>query len=365
VTTSLALGHVAVEARSEQLSPRYIEEASLLIGKEKSEYPLSPRDSQAGAQANIQSSQETVPAGFKMAKPARSPSSGIRRLLQERGPTISIVTPSFNQAEFLEATIDSILSQGYPRLEYAIIDGGSTDASLDIIKKYERHLTFWCSERDGGQYFAIQKGLARSMGEVMSWLNSDDKLVPHSLEYLALVFMLYPDIRWVSGRHGSILQSGAEEIGARATPLSREHYLREGFDNPFIQQEGTFWRRSLWHDAGGALDLKFSLAGDMDLWRRFFRHAALHRIDLPIGLFRVHPAQRSQLLQVQYYREAEDATREELALIQQGAFTQMIPAPPVLSESDILEAAERFVVGGGHAVQIFIKDLLQSPHTPR
>jgi glycosyltransferase involved in cell wall biosynthesis len=93
-------------------------------------------------------------------------------------PKISIITPSFNQAQFLDATVQSILSQNYPNLEYIIIDGGSTDGSLEIIKKYEKHLHFWCSEPDAGQYDAINKGFAHSTGEIMAWLNSDDMYCP-------------------------------------------------------------------------------------------------------------------------------------------------------------------------------------------
>src|SRR5579859_3708649 len=100
-------------------------------------------------------------------------------------PRISIVTPSFNQRAFLEETIRSVLDQRYPNLEYVIIDGGSTDGSVDIIRKYERHLAFWVSEPDGGQYDAINKGFAHTTGELLGWLNADDKYLPWSFSTLA------------------------------------------------------------------------------------------------------------------------------------------------------------------------------------
>src|SRR5215470_7311361 len=109
-------------------------------------------------------------------------------------PRISIVTPSFNQARFLEATIRSVLDQRYDNLEYIVVDGGSTDGSVEIIKRYADRLAFWCSEADGGHGNALNKGLRRATGEIMAWLNSDDIYWPWTLAAVAEIFEAHPDV---------------------------------------------------------------------------------------------------------------------------------------------------------------------------
>jgi hypothetical protein len=338
VPLPLAIGRVAMEGESAKHSVRYISEALSLIRKEKRQWPLSDSDHEPGLKVTLHSTSNPLPsAGQSPVKAPRLLSAQYTQLLNMSGPTISLVMPSLNQAIFLEQALDSILSQGYPHLELIIIDGGSTDHSLEIIKKYERYLKHWCSEKDEGQYFAIQKGFDLSSGEVMGWLNSDDKLAPRALSWLGLIFLAFPQIRWVTGCAGTIHESGLEDSAQRPKQYSRESYLMRGFDNPFIQQEGTFWRRSLWQDAGGALDLRYSLAADMELWRRFFRFSQLCSVDFALGLFRVQPQQRSQLSRMQYYREAENVSREEIYLVQQGIYPEMLPALEPLTEDVILQ----------------------------
>ncbi len=113
-------------------------------------------------------------------------------------PRISIVTPSYNQGQFIEDTIQSILIQEYPDLEFIIIDGGSTDNSVEIIKKYENNLTFWVSESDGGQYDAINRGFSKTTGEIMAWLNSDDKYTPWTFSVVGDIFRTHPEVEWVT-----------------------------------------------------------------------------------------------------------------------------------------------------------------------
>src|SRR5262245_54842718 len=117
-----------------------------------------------------------------------------------RFPRISIVTPSYNQAPYLHQTIDSVLSQGYPNLEYIVIDGGSTDGSVDSIRRYEKHLAYWASERDRGQTHAINKGFKRATGEVHAYLNSDDYYLPETLATVARAVRMRPDVDLIHGR---------------------------------------------------------------------------------------------------------------------------------------------------------------------
>ncbi len=342
VPITLGGGSIVVDADSEKYSLRYMNEALMIMRREKREKPISFDDTQPGPRISFGPASEGEQAnGQKKVRSAKSLPATYDQLVRERGPTITLVMPSFNQAQFLEQAIDSILSQGYPHLEFIIIDGGSTDGSVDIIKRYDRYLTHWCSQKDDGHYFAVQKGFDLSRGEVMGWLNSDDKLAPQALSWLGLVFLAFPAIRWVTGCSGTIHESGLETSEPSAHLYSRASYLSEGYHDPFIQQEGTFWRRSLWEEAGGALDLRYSLAADMELWRRFFRFSQLCSVDFTLGLFRVQPQQRSQIARAEYDREAESAMREELYLIQKGIYPEMLPALELLTEEMIIQAAER------------------------
>ena len=198
-------------------------------------------------------------------------------------PKISIVTPSFNQAEFLEAAIQSILKQEYPNIEYIIIDGGSTDGSVEIIKKYQKYLHFWCSEPDAGQYDAINKGFAHATGDIMAWLNSDDMYCPWALKTVASIMSQLSQVEWLTTLSPVFWDwdGFCYAVGSIAG-YSKQAYL-DGFYLPYqyktalgwIQQESTFWRRSLWQKVGGSIATEFKLAGDFDLWCRFYCHADL------------------------------------------------------------------------------------------
>ncbi len=226
---------------------------------------------------------------------------------------ISIVTPSFNQAQFLEETIDSILSQNYPNLEYIIMDGGSNDGSVEIIKKYEKYLSYWQSKPDGGQYRAIEDGLNRSTGEILAWLNSDDKLQPNSLFKVANLFKEYPHIEWICGRPTYLNSSGDIIAIHPSMPVwNRDKFLQKKYDDPFIQQESTFWKRSLWNKAGGYLSPKFDLAADLELWIRYFRFTNLYSFDALLGAWRRHDDQKSSTQRQKYISEAEEIIENEI-----------------------------------------------------
>jgi len=202
----------------------------------------------------------------------------------EAYPKISIVTPNYNQGEFLEQTIRSVLDQGYPNLEYIIVDGGSTDRSVEIIRKYAHKLAWWTSEKDKGMYHAIQKGFDKSTGEIMGWINSDDILMKGSLNMVANIFNSYPTIDWLGGCSFSINEH--DEVIYASLQRRWNRFMYYSGDYKYIQQEGTFWRRSLWNKVGGNLNKKLKYAGDLELWSRFFAYADYYTLPAPLGGFR-------------------------------------------------------------------------------
>jgi len=215
---------------------------------------------------------------------------------------ISLVTVTYNSAQYLEATIKSVLAQNYPNLEYIIIDGASTDGTVDIIRKYEKHLAYWVSEPDGSMYEALQKGFDRSTGDVMAWLNSSDMYPNWTLHTVNAIFNDIPHAEWITSIRPLLwnMQGYATDCMAlpgysRAGFMRSEHsILTDTFTIEVIQQESTFWRRSLWERAGSRIDLGFPLAGDYELWARFYQHAKLYGVRTVLGGFRVHSGQLSQ-----------------------------------------------------------------------
>jgi len=232
-------------------------------------------------------------------------------------PKLSIVTPSFNQAEFIEETIDSVLSQGYPNLEYIIMDGGSTDGSVEIIKKYERYLKYWQSCPDGGHYPAVNAGFKRCSGEIMAWLNSDDRYFPEAFHRAVSALSEDHDCQWIMGRPTLFYRDGGYfDILSLVPRWSREYLLSGTWEplNLFIQQESTFWKRSLWEKAGATLRTDLRLAGDFELWVRFSRYAKLKFVDVLLGSFRFYDTQRSKVLFGDYLKEAHTVAEDEFRL---------------------------------------------------
>ena len=206
-------------------------------------------------------------------------------------PRISLVTPVFNSAKYIEQTIRSVLSQNYSNLEYIIIDGGSTDGTLDIIRQYESQISGWASEPDNGMYDAINKGFARTSGkdksDAMGWISATDLLHAGSLFVVGSVFRTFPEVEWITGRPTGFSDEGMAVETLRLRKWSRVRFLAGA--NRYIQQESTFWRRSLWDRAGGRVDDGRRSASDFELWVRFFRFAKLYPVDALIGGFRSHP----------------------------------------------------------------------------
>jgi glycosyltransferase involved in cell wall biosynthesis len=215
-------------------------------------------------------------------------SAGLRPVAAEVWPRISLVTPAFNSGKYIEQTIRSVLAQNYPNLDYFIVDGGSTDGTMEVIRKYEGQIAGWISEPDKGMYDALNKGFARSSGEIMGWISATDQLQPGGLLAVSSIFRDLPEVEWITGRPTRLDEEG-KTIEVDPVPRwSRIRFLA-GF-NRYIQQESTFWRRSLWEKAGGYVDASRRMASDFELWVRFFRHARLYPVDALIGGFRMHAA---------------------------------------------------------------------------
>jgi hypothetical protein len=230
------------------------------------------------------------------------------------GPTISIVTPCLNQVGYVEATIRSVLDCDSPPDEFVVVDGASHDGSAEIVERYSDRLTSWTSEPDTGQYDAIQKGFERTHGDVMAWLNAGDLYLPWTLGVARELFATFPEVHWLTTQRPLIVDErgrvvSCEFIGGFAARSFRSGVNLPGgrwFARAGIQQESTFWRRELWDRAGGRLATELQLAGDFELWLRFFEHEALYSLDSPLGAHRVHGGQKTETLDA-YVDEAAAA----------------------------------------------------------
>ncbi len=211
-------------------------------------------------------------------------------------PRVSIVTPSYNQGQFIEETIRSVLLQGYPDLEYIIIDGGSTDGTLEVIHRYEPWLTHWVSESDNGQSDAIGKGFALATGDILAWLNSDDCYLPEALPRVASFFARVPEVTFVSG---DILL-----VDADGAPLKRIYAVRPiGLVSANLgvhrwPQQGCFWSRATYEEVGG-IDRSLKFCMDFDLFARFalaYPSRCRRLPGPPSGTFRVHDEAKSSTI---------------------------------------------------------------------
>lgn len=204
---------------------------------------------------------------------------------------VSIVTPSYNQAPYIEETIRSVLSQDYPQIEYTIVDGGSTDGSLDVIKKYEDKLAWWVSEKDSGQTDAINKGFARANGDILAWINSDDTYEPGAVTAAAKYLQEHPEVGMVYGDCNFINESG-EVIGKFNSAQTNYQLLRRGYAH--IPQQTMFFRAKLWKQVG-PLDPSFYFAMDYDLWTRIAARTEIKYIPETWANFRLHSSGKTIL----------------------------------------------------------------------
>jgi glycosyltransferase involved in cell wall biosynthesis len=216
-------------------------------------------------------------------------------------PRITIVTPSFNQAQWLEQTIRSVLDQGYPDLEYMVLDGGSKDGSADVIRRYADRLAYWTSERDGGQADAINKGFARASGDLLGWINSDDLLEPGSLARLAAAHAARPDALLL----GDVTDFYDADGGAylvRQRDVTLANLLEIGSGRCAWHQPGTFVPRKA-YQAAGPLDAGMHFAFDREWMCRLLRHAPVHYLGAPVARFRIHAAQKTSAEVPRYLEE--------------------------------------------------------------
>jgi glycosyltransferase involved in cell wall biosynthesis len=199
-----------------------------------------------------------------------------------QGPLVTIVTPSFNQGQFIEDTIQSVLNQEYTNIEYLVVDGGSTDDTISILKKYGGRLR-WVSERDRGQADAIMKGFEMSRGDILCWLNSDDTLLPGAIQSVAALFESRPETGMVYGK-----TYYTDEAGKIISEYATEPFdFKRLATVTFICQPSTFFKRDVFFDAGGLnRDLQYTM--DYDLWIRIAEKVKVEYLPEFVSTYRLH-----------------------------------------------------------------------------
>jgi GT2 family glycosyltransferase len=214
-------------------------------------------------------------------------------------PLVSVVTPSFNQARYLEATIQSVLSQDYPRIEYIVMDGASQDGSMEVIKKYENRLAYWVSEKDSGQADAINKGLARANGEILAWLNSDDYYLPNTISRAVKIFEENPDVIMI---YGDML--AVDELGQTINVLKyRQLSLEDLLCFQIIGQPAVFFRHDTFEKVRG-LDTSFHFLLDHHLWVRIAQLGKILHVPQTWAAARYHAEAKNRAKAAQFGREA-------------------------------------------------------------
>jgi glycosyltransferase involved in cell wall biosynthesis len=213
-----------------------------------------------------------------------TPNPGALSAATNNVPKITVITPSYNQCEYIEATILSVLHQNYPNIEYIVLDGGSTDGSIDIIKKYESRIRYWHSKSDNGQADALATGFDMATGEIYCWLNSDDIFLPNVLTYIGMQFVRSTKVDVVYGNR-LLINSGGEITGSHAWPyvLTRHHWY---LGQP-LAQECCFWRREIYEKVGGVDREKFFIM-DYDLFYRMWLVGKFAKTKRFLGCLRIH-----------------------------------------------------------------------------
>jgi glycosyltransferase involved in cell wall biosynthesis len=217
-------------------------------------------------------------------------------------PKITVITPSYNQGAYIEQTIQSVIAQNYPNLEYIIIDGGSTDNTVDIIKKYENYITYWVSEKDAGQSDAINKGLAKATGEVFNWLNSDDYYMPNALHYIGQQYLENSALNILCAKELQKSADGYEYLtkGTTIRPTVEET-IAYGNNN----QPPTFFKMDIVRALGGINpDIYFCM--DSDLWIKYLLQSGLNGVkktDFVVNVFRLHETSKTVSANDRYLKD--------------------------------------------------------------
>ena len=230
-------------------------------------------------------------------------------------PRITLVTPSFNQGRYLEETLRSVLLQDYPNLEYIVMDGGSTDNSVEILERYSTHLSYWQSRKDDGQSDAIASGFERATGDIYCWLNSDDILLPGALRHVGRFFNRFPATSVIYGNR-LVVNEETSVIGKHLLlrKFTRYHWA-QGLP---LAQECCFWRRDIYRQVGGVDRSKFFIM-DYDLFYKMWRQTRFRKTRAYLGAIRVHAETKNSKHQDIRLKELEKA-KLDFALVEPGYF---------------------------------------------
>jgi glycosyltransferase involved in cell wall biosynthesis len=248
-------------------------------------------------------------------------------------PSITLVTPSYQQARYLERTILSVLGQRYPRLEYLVMDGGSTDGSVEILKKYTDRCT-WTSEKDEGQSDAINKGLLKATGEIVGWLNSDDTLAPGALERIGRYYRDHPDAEFLYG-HTDLIDAD-DRVTRRLFAVPTNAWELIHYNRNLFSQPGTTWRRRL-QDRIGVLDHSLHCTMDCDFYIRAAQATRLHFIPWHLANLRIHGETKSltrraafdqehQILHQRYGKEEKGSLAAKIFRLRRNARILLTPS---------------------------------------